>query len=430
MPPSNLPSHSPWRDKTVWSWAIYDWANSAFATTIIAGFFPIFFKSFWAHDLEPHVSTTLLGITHSTVGLCLVFGAPLLGVFADLGRKKKSFLIAFTLIGVAASAGLSLLGQGEYLWAVVIFGFGMLGFNGAIVLYDSLLPDVTKPEYFHQVSSLGYSLGYLGGGLLFALQVMMTLFPQTFYLNSPQQAVQLSFAMVAIWWLAFTLPLIFHVHEREPEQPRNHLRLKDGWSELRNTFRSLAQARSLWLFFLAYLFYIDGVNTTIKMAVDYGLALGFSQENLITALLVVQFVGFPASLAFGQIGRIWGPKTGIYLALTVYVGVIIGAYHMTDVSGFYWMAVAIGCVQGGIQSLSRSFYAQMIPAEKSGEYFGLFNMVGKFSSILGPALVGLVSYSSGSSRLSILVILLFFLLGFVLLSAVKPLPHSTTQNHT
>jgi UMF1 family MFS transporter len=407
-----------WLNKTTFSWALYDWANSAFATTVMAGFFPIFFKSFWGGNLDPQTSTWILGLTHSSVGVVLAVIAPILGVLADQGKKKKFFLLCFATLGILASLTLSFIGAGQYQWAAIVFAFGSLGFAGSNVFYDSLITDVTSAKNYHAVSGFGYALGYLGGGLLFAFQVAMTLFPDKFGLESPQQAVSVSFAMVALWWFLFSIPLVRQVHENSGAASK--LNLMRGWRELGATLKGLKSNSSLTLFFVAYLLYIDGVNTTIKMAVDYGMALGFSQSHLITALLMVQFVGFPAAIAFGWLGNRFGAKRGLYAALSVYIGVIIGAYFMTSVSHFYVMALAIGCVQGGVQSLSRSYYAMMIPTEKSGEYFGLFNMVGKFSSILGPVAVGWVGYATGSSRVSILVILLFFIFGGALLTRVHP----------
>lgn len=408
-----------YRDKKIVSWALYDWANSAFATTVIAGFFPIFFKNYWSADLAPSESTWLLGLSNSSASLLLAIAAPILGAMSDQSQLKKRFLYIFAGIGIVCTALLAGVPKGSYVTAAFLFTIATIGFSGSNIFYDSLIINVTKKTYFHFVSGLGYALGYLGGGILFSVNVAMTLYPTLFYLADKVSAVKVSFLMVALWWFIFTLPLAFFVDESKSSIKPKPLSLLNGWREFLTTLSNIKQHRQLLLFFVAYLFYIDGVNTTIKMAVDYGLSLGFESTHLIGALLLVQFVGFPAALAFGWLGVRFGAKPSLYFALFIYVLVIIGAYFMQSPIHFYYTAFAIGCVQGGVQSLSRSFYAQMIPVEKSGEFFGLFNMVGKFSAILGPLAVGYVSIATGSARLSILVILVFFLIGALLLSGVR-----------
>lgn len=399
-------------DKKILSWALYDWANSAFATTVIAGFFPIFFKSFWAQGVSPQESTWYLGVSNSVASFSLALMAPFLGHLADQGRSKKKFLVFFATLGILVTAALYLVKSGDVFFACLFFALASLGFSGSNVFYDGLMVDVTEHKWFHWVSGYGYALGYLGGGVLFAINVAMTLSPGAFGLEDKVQAVQVSFLTVAVWWLVFSLPLLFNVQEVGEKRA---FTVMAGVREFFSTLKSMSSNRSLLLFFIAYLFYIDGVNTTIKMAVDYGMSLGFETTHLITALLMVQFIGFPAAIAFGILGQKIGARPGIFLAIGVYVAVIIGAYFMSVPRDFFIMAAAIGCVQGGIQSLSRSYYAQMIPPEKSGEFFGIFNMVGKFSAILGPLAVGFVSAATQNSRLSILVLLIFFGLGALLL---------------
>lgn len=402
-------------DKKILSWALYDWGNSAFATTVIAGFFPIFFKSYWAHGVAAQDSTFYLGLSNSISSFSLAILAPFLGYLADQGRCKKKFLSAFAALGIVCTACLFFLSQGQMLLACLFFALASLGFAGGNIFYDGLIVDVSEKKWFHIVSGYGYSLGYLGGGLLFAVNVAMTLKPEFFGLANKVAAVQVSFLTVAVWWLIFTLPLILNVQETGFGQP---LPLSRVLSQFTSTLKSMIAHRPLVLFFMAYLFYIDGVNTTIKMAVDYGMSLGFETTHLIAALLMVQFIGFPAAIAFGALGQKVGARPGIFLAIGIYVLVIVGGYFMREPVHFYFMAAAIGCVQGGIQSLSRSFYAEMIPSEKSGEFFGIFNMVGKFSAILGPVAVGIVSSTTGNSRLSILVLLIFFGIGALLLYRV------------
>ncbi len=405
--------------RSIWSWALYDWANSAFATTVMAGFFPLFFKQYWSADVPATESTFWLGVANSGASLIIVLLAPLLGAVADCGGSRKRFLGGFLIIGVAATATLFFIGQGAWELAALWYVVAAVGFAGTLVFYDALLVTVVGEERFDRVSALGFAVGYLGGGLLFALNVLMTLQPELFGLPDTATAVRVSFLTVALWWGLFSIPLFLWVHEGRPAHPvRPGAAVADGFHRLARTFREIRQLRATFLFLLAYWFYIDGVDTIIRMAVDYGLALGLPSEGLITALLITQFVGFPAALLFGYLGERIGPKTGIYIALAVYTGVVVWAGRMETITEFYLLAVVIGLVQGGIQSLSRSLYARLVPAERSAEFFGFFNIMGKFAAIFGPFLVGWTSAVSGEPRLSLLVLIVLFALGAFFLARV------------
>jgi len=270
----------------------------------------------------------------------------------------------------------------------------------------------------HHVSALGFGLGYLGGGLLFALTVAMTLWPQRFGLADSAQAIRASFVLVALWWAVFAVPLWLFVNE-EPRTMTGAAAAKEGLRQVAATFRQLRGLHPVWLFLLAYWFYIDGVYTIARMALDYGLALGFDPKSLIVALLITQFVGFPAALAFGYAGERLGAKPAIFVAIAAYAGATLWSYAMTEVWEFYALATAIGLVQGGAQSLSRSFYARIIPRAQAGEFFGFYNMAGKFAAVLGPMLVGVAGALTGSPRLGILAVLLLFIVGALLLSLVS-----------
>jgi UMF1 family MFS transporter len=403
----------------MWSWAIYDWANSAYATTVMAGFFPIFFKQFWAADLPTNESTFWLGLSNAGAGLLIALLAPVLGAMADQGGLKKRMLLSFTTMGVLMTAALFLVGEGYWLLAVLIYAFGAIGFSGANIFYDALIVDVAEHKRLDRVSAFGYALGYLGGGLLFAINVLMTLHPDWFLLASNAEAVRWSFITVALWWALFTLPLASNVHEVGEEVSAHWLEAaRKGFTQLRDTFRHLRGLKQIWLFLLAYFLYIDGVNTVARMAVDYGLSLGFEASVLVTALLLTQFIAFPAALAMGWIGEQWSAKGVILISLAVYSAVCIWSSTMQQASDFYWLAAAIGLVMGGVQALSRSMYARMIPRHQAAEFFGFFNMLGKFAAVLGPALMGVASIVSGSARFSILVIVALFVAGAVLLYQV------------
>jgi UMF1 family MFS transporter len=378
--------------KAIWGWALYDWANSAFATTVMAGFFPIFFKQFWSAGRDVNVSTAQLGLGNSIASLMVALMAPILGAIADKGSAKKKFLIFFAYLGVLMTAALFLVREGQWFWAIFVYVMGIIGFSGANVFYDSLLPGVAGEEKIDFVSGLGFSMGYLGGGLLFAINVLMTLMPQKFGLPDAAAAVRTSFLSVALWWGLFTLFAIFWVPEEKDASgdKTGESIVKAGFRQFAGTFKKIRHLKVVFLFLLAYWFYIDGVDTIIRMAVDYGLSLGFESTDLIKALLIVQFVGFPAALIFGILGERWGVRKSIYLAIAIYMGVTVWGTTMTNPREFYLLAVVIGLVQGGIQALSRSYYSRLIPKNKAAEYYGFYNMLGKFAAIFGPLLMGLV----------------------------------------
>ncbi|MEW6521759.1 MAG: MFS transporter [Thermodesulfobacteriota bacterium] len=402
------------------AWACYDWANSAFATSIMAGFFPVFFKQYWCSGVEVSTSTFRLGLANSIGSMIVIFLAPLLGAMADQAGAKKKFLLFFAAIGVTMSAGLYTVAQGAWLMASLFYIFGIIGFSGSNVFYDSLLVNVASPAASDRVSALGFAMGYLGGGLLFAVNVLMTLKPGLFGLTDAAQAVRLSFLSVAVWWAVFSLPLLLWV--REPVPPAAPVRqgmLTAGFRQLFATFREIRKLRVVLLFLAGYWLYIDALDTIVRMAVDYGLALGFDSGGLMVALLITQFVGFPAAMVFGRLGETMGTKRAILLGIGIYVLVTVWAMSMETIKEFYLLAVAIGLVQGGVQSLSRSLYSRLIPAGKSAEFFGFYNMLGKFAAVLGPLLMGLLSMSTGSPRLSLLAIIGLFAGGALLLCLVN-----------
>ena len=404
--------------RPIFSWALYDWANSVFATTVIAGFFPVFFKQYWSAGTDAVTSTAQLGFANSIGSAFILIAAPILGAIADGGASRKKYLGFFTALGIAASAGLWFVGEGDWSTAATVYVLASVGFSGAIVFYDALIVSVSPPDRYDEVSAFGFSLGYIGGGLLFAVNVAMTLSPATFGLSGPAEAVRLSFLTVAAWWLVFSIPLFRHVPE-PPGTDGTGSATEAGLRSLAKTLREYRAHRMAGLFLLAYFFYIDGVHTIIRMAVDYGLSLGFPSDSLIVALLIVQFVGFPAALVFGLVAARVGPKPALYFGVAVYVAVTVWAYFMTTVAEFYVLAVVVGLVQGGVQAISRSLYARFVPAEHSGEFFGFFNMIGRFAAIIGPSLVAVTGLLTGSSRLGILSVIVVLVIGMVLLTFVR-----------
>jgi len=413
---TSQPPRSVLRRRPVVAWAFYDWANSAFATTVMAGFFPVFFKEYWNAGVAATESTFRLGLLNGIGAAVIALLAPVLGAIADRAGSRVRMLLLATLLGCAATAGLALVAQGHWVTAALLYMLASLGFWGGVVFNDSLLLHVAEPDEYDLVSGYGYSLGYLGGGLLFAINVFMTLKPQLFGLADAGEAVRMSFVMVGAWWLLFAMPCVLVVKERRTVASVGVAEaIRRGMHELHNTLGEVRRYRPVLWFLAAYFLYIDGVNTVIKMAVDYGLSLGFGPADLMKALLLTQFVGFPAALAFGLLGRRIGARRGIFLALTVYAAVTCYAYFIDSARDFYVLAVAVGLVQGGIQSLSRSYFGRLVPTGKSAEFFGFYNMMGKFAAVLGPLLMAVTALLTGNSRLSILSILALFVAGGTLL---------------
>lgn len=404
----------------------------------MAGFFPIAFKYYWCHGVDVNTSTARLGFANAGASLVVALMAPVVGAVADRAAAHKRFLVFFAYWGVLSTACLFAIGEGQWAWAMAAYGMGIIGFSGSNIFYDALLVKVAGEERIDYVSGFGYALGYLGGGLLFLLSVLMTLAPRRFGLTDAPEAMRLSFLLVAAWWGIFTLFTAFWVREGPARESGGKGAVSGGFRQLVETFHKARRLRPVLLFLLAYWFYIDGVNTIVRMAVDYGLSLGFSQQDLILALLLVQFIGFPAAIGFGKLALRWAVRSCIFLAIGCYALIVVWATFMTSRMEFYLLAVAVGLVQGGIQALSRSYYARLIPQDQAGEFYGFYNMMGRFAAIVGPALMGLVALAvrralmppaptleeltrigQTASRLSIASLLVLFLIGAVLFHFVE-----------
>ncbi|MBU4503311.1 MAG: MFS transporter [Proteobacteria bacterium] len=424
--------------KAIFAWSMYDWANSAFATTIMAGFFPIFFKQFWSTGVDATVSTARLGMANSIAGIFVALFAPILGAIADRGTSKKKFLMFFAYMGVIMTLSLHMVSRGNWPMAVILYIFATVGFSGGNVFYDSLITSVASRKKMDFVSALGFSLGYLGGGFLFALNVWMTLRPETFGFADAGEAVRFSFLSVGAWWAVFSIPLFVFVKEPVSKDAVYGVNMvKAGFAQIKETFHQVRHLKPIFMFLMAYWLYMDGVDTIVRMAVDYGISIGFESNDLIVALLITQFVGFPSAIGFGYLGGKIGAKRSIFIAIAVYLFVSIWAAFMRDKIEFYILAIIIGMVQGGIQALSRSYYAKIIPVDKSAEYFGFYNMLGKFAAVIGPVFMGLIGlmvrhmgYSSDiSSRVSIMSISLFFIAGGTLLYFVPETRINNFENN-
>ena len=410
--------------RKVWGWGLYYWGNHAFTTSIITVFFPIFFKDYWSAGADVTVSTFRLGLANSIASLVVALSAPVLGAIADRGGHAKRFLVASALFGAAMVLALHWVGKGEWQWAVTFYVLASLGYFWGNVFGDSMLVSVAEPGKLDITSAIGYFAGYLGGGLFLALGVAMSLQPQWFGLADAATAVRVLLILAALWWAVFSLPLLFWVPSppRAAEHVPFTVAAREGVLQFVETFRHIRGYKPVFVFLAAYWVYIDGVNTVIQMAVDYGKSIGFGTADLILAVLLVQFVGVPAALVAGYLGSRIGPRRAIFIGLAVYVFVSVYATFMTRPFEFYLVAGLVGLVQGGVQLLSRSYFARLVPPARAGEFFGFYNMLGEFAAIIGPLLVGTVSYLTGSPRLSILSVILLFAAGAYLLTLVRVSP--------
>lgn len=412
-------------DKKILGWSLYDWANSAFATTVLAGFFPVFLKEYWylkdgvKIDVPP--SSVLLGNASSIVSLIIAVSAPILGAIADKTTIKKKLLIFFAFIGAIMTGALALVHKGNWQMAILFFTVASIGWSGGNIFYDSTLIAVAGKDEkkCDDVSALGFSLGYIGGGLLFLINVIMFKVPGFFGIANSTEAIKVSFISVGVWWMVFSIPLILFVKEPEVKENLPIVKaVKEGMLQLWRTFLEIRKLKVIGTFLLAYFIYIDGVGSIIKMAVSYGADLGFNPGSLIVALLITQFVAFPATLGFNYMGSKIGIKKALYVAILSYSVFTLAGLFMQNETHFYILAVCIGMFQGGIQSASRSYFTRLIPKDKAGEYFGFYNVLGKGNAIIGPFFMALITRLTGNVRIGMGSILILFLLGYVLLKRV------------
>jgi UMF1 family MFS transporter len=404
------------------AWAWYDWANSAYFTTVITAVFPSFFATYAAAGLEPAAATARFGaITTLSVAVVAVT-APLLGALADYSGIKKRLLAVFMAIGVTACAAMVFIGEGDIALASALFFIGNIGVSGSLVFYDSLLPHVARPEETDRVSAAGYALGYVGGGLLLLVNLAWILQPQWFGFGSTTAAVKASFLAVAVWWAVFSLPLFRRVAEPRTRLDADDVRegsaVKAAFVRLGHTFGEIRRYRHAFLFFLSMLLYQDGIQTIIRMAAVYGAEIGIDQTSQIAAFVLVQFLGIPFSFLFGSLGARIGTKRAIFIAISVYAVATVLGYFMTTVVHFFALAALVATVQGGAQALSRALFARMIPANKTSEFFGFYAVAERFATVLGPLVFTVSIALTGSSRSAVLGILIFFVAGAWLLSLV------------
>jgi len=404
--------------RTVKSWIAYDAGNSAFATTVVAAFFPIFYLEFWASNLPKIEASIYLNWTLVVCNVSILLSGPVIGAITDINQSTKKSLTIFTVTSVFFVGLLYFLSAGSWIYALVFFGIANFCFCVAQIPYDKILTKIASPEKFSIISNQGYAWGYAGGGLLFIVNALMSIYPESFGLASQSDAIRVSFLMVSIWWLLFLIPLLVNFKETTNNQRSKGIVI----SSLKNivtTLKSVYQYKNAFLFLIAFFLFIDGAHTVIYLASTFALNLGLETSSIIQALILVQLVAFPATLIWGYVANRFGDKLVLYLTISSYIFIIIYSAALSSALEFYLLAAWVGCVQGGIQGSSRGYFGKLIPKEKAGEFFGLYNVMGRAGAILGPLLVGSLLTLYGNVRIALLPIAILFIIGGLLLTRVK-----------
>ena len=400
------------------AWISYDLGNSAFATTVLAAFFPIFYNQYWSSNIDSTLSAQYLSWTLVISNLTLLFTAPLIGAITDISKSTKKLFISMVMISIIGTGLLYTLEAGLWLYALIFFGIANYFFSASNVIYDKILVQIASPSLFSKISGYGYAWGYFGGGFLFLINACMSLYPELFGLSSQAEAIRWSFITVSIWWFIFLMPLAVTYKEPSAKVVENQV-IRNSFKNLINTFISISQYRNAFIFLIAFFLFIDGVHTVVALAATFALNLGLDSSSVIIALLMVQFIAFPSTLMWAYVGEKYSDKFVINFSILIYILIIIYTLFLSNAMEFYILAAMVGFVQGGIQGSSRGLFAKLIPHDKAGEFFGLFNTFGKAGAFMGPALVGLFLALFENVRISLLPILVLFVLGLIVLYFVK-----------
>ena len=400
------------------SWALYDWGNSAYSMTITSTILPIYFKMVAENGgMSSSNSTAFWGYTISISTLFVSLMAPVLGTIADYKGNKKKFFKFFCGLGIIATIMLALVPADMPMLLLLNYGFTVLGFSGANIFYDSFLVDVTSTERMDKVSSAGFALGYIGSTIPFIISIAIVMLTQSGILGIPiSLACKIAFLITALWWGSFTIPLLRNVNQ-----------IKNSFVRLGKTFKDIRYHRKIFTFLIAYFFYIDGVDTIIGMATSYGTDIGISMTSLLVILLLTQFVAFPFTILYGRLAEKFGGKKMLYVGIITYIIISIYGYFLKTTIDFWILAMAVGSAQGGIQAISRSYFAKLVPKEKSNEFFGFYNIFGKFAAIMGPFLVGIVTQITGQSNKGIISLIVLFIIGGFILTRVKEEEEETIE---
>ena len=399
------------------AWILYDGGNSAFATTVIAAFFPIFFNDFWAADLQAEVKTAYLGWGLTISNLVLLFTSPFIGALTDVSKTTKTLFTGFGAVSIICVAILYFIPAGSWMQALVFFGIANYCFAAGNTLYDKMLIQVSDQSNIAKISSYGFAFGYLGGGLLFLVNAAMTIKPEFFGLSSVADAVRWSFLSVSVWWTLFLIPILLKIKDNGINQPGSHFKL--AYSKVFNTLKTVSSRKNIFIFLIAFFLYIDGVHTIMAMAADFALNLGLPSSDVIIALILVQFVVFPTTLLWSKFASRFGDKNTLLFTISLYLIVIAYSAFLSTAIEFYILASMVGAIQGGIQSISRSYYATLIPQDESGEYFGFYNMFGRAGAFMGPALVAIFVTFFQDTKYGLIPIAALFIMGAIILLKVK-----------
>lgn len=407
------------------SWALYDWGNSAYSIIITTAVFPLFYKAA-ATDagVELADSTAYLSYTIAIFTFILAMLGPLLGTIADYEGMKKKFFTAFFLLGTISTAMLAFVPEGQWLWLLICYVFAALGATGANLFYDAFIVDITTEKRMNRVSAFGYGLGYIGSTIPFALAILIILLAQNEVLPlSVTNASRLAFLITAVWWALFSIPLFRHVKQHHFIK-REASPVVQSFRRLNKTIREIRQYRALFLFLIAYFFYIDGVGTIISLSTAYGTDLGLSATSLLIVLFATQVVAAPFAILYGKLSDRFTGKKMLYVGICVYIIVCVYAVFIETIMDFWILAMLVATSQGGIQALSRSYFGKLVPKQNANEFFGFYNIFGKFAAITGPLLVGVTSQITGNSSLGVLSLVVLFVIGLTVLVFVpEPTPH-------
>ena len=358
------------------AWISYDLGNSAFATTVLAAFFPIFYNQYWSSNIDSTLSAQYLSWTLVISNLTLLFTAPLIGAITDISKSTKKLFISMVMISIIGTGLLYTLEAGLWLYALIFFGIANYFFSASNVIYDKILVQIASPSLFSKISGYGYAWGYFGGGFLFLINACMSLYPELFGLSSQAEAIRWSFITVSVWWFIFLIPLAVTYKEPSAKVVENQV-IRNSFKNLINTFISISQYRNAFIFLIAFFLFIDGVHTVVALAATFALNLGLDSSSVIIALLMVQFIAFPSTLMWAYVGEKYSDKFVINFSILIYILIIIYTLFLSNAMEFYILAAMVGFVQGGIQGSSRGLFAKLIPHDKAGEFFGLFNTFGK-----------------------------------------------------
>jgi UMF1 family MFS transporter len=399
------------------SWILYDCANSAQTLIVTTAILPIFFKTYAAAEMADEQSTFWWGLGNTIAAILVAIMAPILGAVADHRGVKKKLFTVFLIGGVCATAALSFVSEGAWELCLVIYAFSTIGFYGAVVFYDSFLVDVAESKRMDWISSLGFAWGYVVSTVPYIVCMVLISKYEAIGFDSPVPATRIAFVITAVWWFVLSIPMLRNVEQKYFVPASDHP-VRESLERLVQTIRDIPQYRHLFLFLLAYFLYIDGVHTIYKMATSFGIDVGIETSELMKILLYTQLVAFPFAMLYGRLAAIFTAKRMILVGIGTYFVVTVLAYNISASWHFWVLATLVGTAQGGIQSLSRSFYGKLVPKEKSAQFFGFYDIFGKFAAILGPVMVGGFGLLAGDSRAGVFSLIILFLIGGLLLLKV------------